>query len=170
MKHASVSLTVHGGGGNARTVRVERRAASFTRSRPIENGSHALKPLRAKQICENAHLGGNTATASHQARSFGDARPERRGTRWTRLVAQQAAVSFQHKAFLPGPDTGLRLVGLAHDLLGADAIGAQQHVPGSPHMLLQCVTIPRQRLQTTVITGLASHEAEICDHRSENEL
>ena len=34
------------------------------------------------------------------------------------------------------------------DLVGADAIGAQQHDPGSPHMLLQCVTIPRQRLQT----------------------
>jgi hypothetical protein len=33
---------------------------------------------------------------------------------------------------LPAPDTGLRLAGLAHDLVGADAIGAQQHDLGPP--------------------------------------
>ena len=90
----------------------------------------------------------------HDAR--GDLRPERRDARGSRLVAQEAVVTFLHEAFLPAPDTGLRLAGLAHDLVGADAIGAQQHDLGPPDMLLRRIAVPRERLQTATITGLES--------------
>src|SRR5271163_4005809 len=88
--------------------------------------------------------------------ALGDLRSKRRNARRSCLVAQEAVVTFLHEAVLPAPDTGLRLAGLAHDLIGADALGAQQHDLGSPHVLLRCVTIPRKRLQTTAVTGSGS--------------
>ncbi|MGF6313585.1 hypothetical protein ABIB82_007734 [Bradyrhizobium sp. i1.8.4] len=45
---------------------------------------------------------------------------ERRNTRGTRLVAQQAPGVLFHKAFLPVPEIGLGLTGPVHDLIGAE--------------------------------------------------
>src|ERR1700683_3165148 len=73
------------------------------------------------------------------------------------LIAQQAIVTSQHEAFLPAPHTGLRLSSLAHDLIGADAVGAQQDNLGPPDMLLWCVAIPRERGQAAAISGLESN-------------
>ena len=101
--------------------------------------------------------------------ALGDLRSKRRNARWSCLVAQEAVVTFLHEAFLPAPDTGLRLAGLAHDLIGADALGAQQHDLGPPDMLLWCVTIPRERLQTAAITGLED-DGDSCSHAPESHV
>ena len=42
----------------------------------------------------------------------------KRDARWPRLVAQETVITCLHEAFLPAPDTGLRLAGPAHDLIG----------------------------------------------------
>src|SRR6185437_6662270 len=69
--------------------------------------------------------------------TFSNIRSKGRDTRGARLVTQQAAVTFLHEAFLPAPDTGLRFAGLTHDLVGTDAVRAQQHDLGTPDMLMR---------------------------------
>src|SRR5712691_3141597 len=78
-------------------------------------------------------------------------------TRRPRLVAQETVITFPHEAFLPAPDTGLRLAGLAPDLIGANAVRAQQDNLGPPDMLVWGVAIPRKRLQTAAIGELESN-------------
>jgi hypothetical protein len=68
-----------------------------------------------------------------------------RDARGAGLVAQQAVITSLHEAFLPAPHTGLRLAGPAHDLVGADAIGAQQDDLGTPDLLVRRIAIPRER-------------------------
>ena len=68
-----------------------------------------------------------------------------------RLVPQQAIEALRGKAFLPAPDTGLRLAGSAHDLVGADAVCAVQDNLGAPDMLLRCVAIGQQALQAATV-------------------
>ena len=75
-------------------------------------------------------------------------------TRGSCLIAQEAVVTRLHEAFLPAPHTGLRLAGLVHDLMGADAVRAQQDDLSSPDMLMRGVAIPRERRQTAAVTGL----------------
>src|SRR5208282_3447758 len=58
--------------------------------------------------------------------ALGDVRSKRRDARWSRLVAQETVITFLHEAFLPAPDTSLRLAGPAHDLIGANTVGAEQ--------------------------------------------
>ena len=50
---------------------------------------------------------------------------------------QEAVVTRLHEAFLPAPDTGLRLAGPAHDFIGANTVRAQQDDLGSPNMLVR---------------------------------
>ena len=40
---------------------------------------------------------------------------------------------------------------LAHDLVGPDAVGTQQHNVCSPNVLLRGVTVPRDRFKTMAI-------------------
>ena len=42
------------------------------------------------------------------------------------LVVQEAGDAFLHEPFLPAPDAGLRLAGPAHDLVGANTVGARE--------------------------------------------
>jgi hypothetical protein len=63
-------------------------------------------------------------------------------------------MAFLHEAFLPAPNTGLRLAGLAHDLVGADAVRAQQDDLGAPDMLVRSIAIPRDRLEAAAAGGL----------------
>ena len=88
--------------------------------------------------------------------TLGDIRPEWWDARGSRLIAQEAVVTSLHEAFLPAPHTGLRLAGLAHDLIGADTVCAQQNDLGPPDMLMRRVAIPRERGQTAAISGLES--------------
>ena len=86
--------------------------------------------------------------------AFRDLRPERRNARTARLVAQEAGEALLHEAFLPAPDTSLRLAGLAHDVIGAGTGGTQQHDLGPPNMLLRRVAIPHERLQAAAVNRL----------------
>ena len=81
---------------------------------------------------------------SHDA--LGEFRAQRRDARRPRLVAQETVITFLHEALLPTPDTGLRFAGPAHDLIGADALGAQQHDLSPPDVLVRGVAIAREHL------------------------
>jgi hypothetical protein len=88
--------------------------------------------------------------------ALGDVRSQGWDARRPRLVAQETVITFLHKAFLPAPDTGLRLAGPAHDPIGANTVCAQQDDLGSLDMLVRGVAIPCERLQTAAISGLES--------------
>ena len=88
--------------------------------------------------------------------TLGDIRTKGWDARRSGLVAQEASIASLHEAFLPAPHTGLRLAGLAHDLVGADAVRAQQDDLGPPDMLVRRVAIPRERGQTAAVPGLES--------------
>ena len=45
-----------------------------------------------------------------------------------RFIAQKAVVISLHEAFLPAPHTGLRLAGLGHDFVGADAVALNRTI------------------------------------------
>ena len=83
-----------------------------------------------------------------------DVGPQRLDARRPRLIAQETVIPFLHEALLPAPDTGLRFPSPAHDLVGADTVGAQQHDLSPPDMLVWRVAVPREPLQTTAISGL----------------
>ena len=54
--------------------------------------------------------------------------------------------------------------GSAHDLVGADTVGAQQHDLSPPHMLLCGVAIPCECRQSTAISGLREWKFQFaCD-------
>src|SRR6202162_2163246 len=70
------------------------------------------------------------------------------GTREGRVfVSQEAVDALFHEPLLPAPDAGLRRAGLAHDLVGSDAVGAQKHNVCSPNVLLRSVTVPGDRFK-----------------------
>jgi hypothetical protein len=73
-----------------------------------------------------------------------------------RLIVQEAVITGLHEAFLPAPHTGIRLSSPPHDLMGADAVRAQQNDLGAPDMLMLGVAIPSERCQMAAITGLES--------------
>jgi hypothetical protein len=81
-------------------------------------------------------------------------RSQSRDARGACLVAQQAVIAFPHEAFLPAPNAGLRLAGPTHDLVGTDCVTAQQDDLGSPHMLVDGITIPHERHKTAPNGGL----------------
>ncbi len=56
-------------------------------------------------------------------------------------VLSRRSPSFGREAFLPAPDAGLRLAGLAHDCVRAGPFGAKQHDLRSPHVLLRRIAI-----------------------------
>ena len=87
-------------------------------------------------------LGGRIGVGEHDD-TLSNIRPKWRNARRSRLIAQQTVVTSLHKALLPAPHTGFR-AGLAHNLIGADAVRAQQDDLGAPDMLMRCVAIPRQ--------------------------
>src|SRR4051794_23979221 len=76
------------------------------------------------------------ASAGERHDALGDVRLQRPDTRRPRLVAQEAVVPLLHEALLPTPDTGLRFAGPAHDLIGANTVGAQQDDLSPPDMLV----------------------------------
>ncbi len=64
---------------------------------------------------------------------------QRRLAGWPRGLVQQAVDALGQNARLPAPDRRLALAGLPLDRHRADPIGAQQHDPSPPHMLLRAV-------------------------------
>jgi len=88
--------------------------------------------------------------------TLGDIRPEWWDARGSRLIAQEAVITSLHEAFLPAPNTGLRLAGPAHDLIGANTVRTQQDDLSPPDMLVRGVAIPRESLQTAAVGRLKS--------------
>ena len=82
----------------------------------------------------------------HHAR--GHLRTERRDARGPRLVVQEAVDAFLHEPFLPAPDAGLRLAGPAHDLVGANTVGAREDDRRPPSVFLRGVTVPGDRFKS----------------------
>src|SRR6476661_8494768 len=73
---------------------------------------------------------------------------ERRDARGPRLVVQEAVDAFLHEPFLPAPDAGLRLAGPAHDLVGANTVGARKDDRRPPSVFLRGVTVPGDRFKS----------------------
>jgi len=94
--------------------------------------------------------------AGERDHTLGYIRAEWWNTRGSRLIAQEAVITGLHEAFLPAPHAGLRLSSPPHDLVGANAVRAQQNDLGAPEMLMRGVAIPRERRQTAAVTGLES--------------
>jgi hypothetical protein len=65
---------------------------------------------------------------------------------------QQAVDPLGHEARLPAPDRRLAFAGLPLDCHRADPIGAQQHDPRPPHMLLRAVPRADHRFQPFAVT------------------
>jgi hypothetical protein len=99
--------------------------------------------------------------------ALGDVGLQGRDARRPRLVAQQALIAFLHEAFLPAPDAGLGLAGPAHDLVGTDAGGAQQHDLGPPHLLVGGVAVPRQRHEAAP-DGRLESDGYSCSHATDS--
>jgi hypothetical protein len=87
-----------------------------------------------------------------------------------RLVAQKPIDAFGGEPFLPAPDAGLGLAGLAHDRVRSDALGAEQHDLRPPHVLLGRVAVLDQNAEPIKVEardgkgnagshGADSHEA-----------
>ena len=100
-------------------------------------------------------FGGRISLGQHHD-TLSDILPKWWDARRSRLVAQQTVVTSLHEAFLPAPHTGFRFAGPAHDLVGTDAVGAQQDNLSSPDVLMRRVTIPRERGQAAAISGFES--------------
>ena len=62
---------------------------------------------------------------------------------YTRFLTlpQKAFEALAGEAFLPAPDAGLGLAGVAHDRARADAFRRQQHDLCAPDVLLRCVAV-----------------------------
>src|SRR4051812_13856708 len=97
-----------------------------------------------------ASVGGVDERQGHHALDHRGA--ERCNPRGPRLVAQKAVEPFLHEAFLPTPDTGLRLPRPTHDLDGAEPFGGQQDDRRSPSMLLWSVAALDEGLKPTPIS------------------
>jgi hypothetical protein len=111
-------------------------------------------------------LGGRIALGQRHD-PLGDIRPQRRNPRGPRLVAQQPIEAFRHKPFLLAPDAGFRGAGLAHDLVGADAIGGQKDDLGPPHMLLRAVAVPGHGFQA-VANGGCNNQRDSYTHPTDS--
>jgi len=101
-------------------------------------GHGARRPVRGfvvRRLQRHRHDGGG-AVVGH-----------RRHAGRSRLVAQKACDALLHEPRLPAPDRGLRRAGRGHDAVRPDPVGAQQHDPGAPDMLLRRVAIRDQRLK-----------------------
>src|SRR5271170_5977046 len=83
-------------------------------------------------------------------------RRQRRDTRGPRLVLQQTLDPRPHEPLLPAPHRNFACAGLAHDLIGAQAIHRQQHDPRPPDVLLPAVsiaTIASKRARSAALTS-----------------
>src|SRR5271167_408709 len=79
--------------------------------------------------------------AGERDHTLGYIRAEWWNTRGSCFIAQEAVVTSLHEAFLPAPHAGLRLPSPPHDLMGADAVRAQQNNLRAPDMLMRRVAI-----------------------------
>ena len=81
-----------------------------------------------------------------------DDRLGERGDAWrARLIAHQTVDAVGHVPFLPSPNTGLGLAGLAHDRMGSETGGGQKHNPRTPDVLFGAVPIEDDPVQSLTV-------------------
>jgi hypothetical protein len=96
-------------------------------------------------------FGGRIGLGEHHD-TLSDFLPKWGDARRSRLVAQQTVVTSLHEAFLPAPHVSIcRFV---HDLIGTDAVRAQQDNLSPPDVLMRRITIPSERGQAAAVSGL----------------
>src|ERR1700733_7637023 len=95
--------------------------------------------------------------------ALGDRGVELGDARGTRLVAQQALEALVGEAFLPAPDAGLGLAGVAHYRARAEGFGRQQHDLCAPDVLLRRVTVFDKSSQPSPI-GKCDRKANAGSH------
>ena len=79
--------------------------------------------------------------------ALGHIRAQRRNARGPRSVAQQAVAALLREAFLPAPDAGRRLASPAHDLVGTDAISAEEDdLSPRPKRIMKQTTLAISRM------------------------
>lgn len=83
------------------------------------------------------------------------------------LVVQQPVDAFGHEAGLPTPDRRLGGLGCRHDRGRAETVGAHQHDPGSPDVLLRRVAISDEHFQPAPV-GIAECDGDPCAHAPES--
>jgi len=88
---------------------------------------------------------------------------QRRFAGRTCLIAQEPVHAFLHEALLPAPDDRLRKAGATNDLQRSAALGGGQDHASARSMLLWCVAIPDDQLQTAAILG-SDFDDDACSH------
>src|SRR5512144_3291754 len=81
----------------------------------------------------------------------------------SRSVPHQTIDAVDHVPFLPSPDTGLGLAGLAHDRMGTETGGGQKHDPRTPDVLLGAVPIEDDRIQSLTVS-IGQHDRDTRAH------
>ncbi len=112
---------------------------------PNRAGADAARPRH--QIGRPVGRLGRRIGERQRHHALGHLRAERGDARGPRLVAQEAVDAFLHEPFLPAPDTSLRLAGPTHDVVGADAIGAEQYDGRAPNVFLRGVAVSGHRFE-----------------------
>ena len=112
-------------------------------------GTYAARPRH--QIGRPMGRLGRRVGQRERDHTLGHLRAVPRNPRGARLVSQEAVDAFFHEPLLPAPDAGLRRAGLAHDLVGSHAVGAQKHNVCSPNVLLRSITVPGDRFKPMAI-------------------
>ena len=82
---------------------------------------------------------------------FGNVRFQPWDARWPRVVMKETVITFLYEAFLPTPNTGLRLAGPSHDLNGANILPRQPTFGSPPYLTTIVVTHDHD-------TGIANRE------------
>ena len=122
--------------------------------------------LRHQRTCPVRRLAGRRLHRQFDD-ALGDRGREFRHARGPRLVAQQPIHALGGEAFLPAPDAGFRLAGLAHDGVCADPLGAQQHDLRPPNVLLRRVPVLNESVQP-IKAGLGDGEGNASSHADDS--
>jgi hypothetical protein len=147
-------VIARGESNNVPTVHVRTHHGLAVDPTPLATRSHAASAMQPSRSCGNFYLGQPKSVRSFQGEhdhTLGHLGSVPGNPRGARPVSQQAVDALFHETLLPAPDTGLRRAGLAHDLVGPDAVGAQKHNVYSPNVLLRRVTVPGDRFKSMAI-------------------
>src|SRR3954462_11636693 len=111
-------------------------------------GRCGLATPSSYRTCTDCSLPVSRRTAKDCGHYRGHLRTERRDARGPRLVVQEAVDAFLHEPLLPAPDAGLRLAGPAHDLVGANTVGAREDDRRPPSVFLRGATVSGDRFKS----------------------
>jgi hypothetical protein len=112
-------------------------------------GTDAARPRH--QVGRPVRRFGRRVGQRERYHTLGHLRAKPGDPRGPRLVSQEAVEAFFHEPLLLAPDASLGRAGLAHDLVGTDAVRTQKHDGRAPSVFLRGVTVLSDRLEPTAI-------------------